>query len=406
MRVLVLSAMFPPNAKGGAEISAFNLASWLAAQGHTVGVIMAAKSSDDEQFGIQENNLTIWRVLMPRPYPVFLQGQVTPVLKPLWHVQDHFDPRNASIVGRIIDEFKPDFCNVHYLQGLGHNILAELGKRDIPVMYVMPDLAVTCVRTTMFVKGTTCEQLCVPCKISSRYKLSQIRKVRRIGFCSPSRSNLERNMRFQALSDYPTAHILNANKYPSPEIPRHKSDIVRFVYAGRLHPAKGVDVLLQAAESLAGEFQFHFKIVGGGGSDDELRARFGGYDWVDFTGHLTLQQTINQIASSDVLCIPSIWMENSPGVVIQALGLGVPVIGSNVGGIPELVLHEKNGLLVEPGDVEAWRAALLSILREPGKLDGYRASAIESAAEFEQSQIGQKYLGFMDQIRNFNGVVH
>ena len=51
MRILVVSAMFPPNVLGGAEISAFNLSSWLLKQGHEIGVLTAAKSREEEKFG-------------------------------------------------------------------------------------------------------------------------------------------------------------------------------------------------------------------------------------------------------------------------------------------------------------------------------------------------------------------
>lgn len=402
MRILVFSAMFPPNILGGAEISAFNLASWLLKQGHEIGVVMAAKAPEEQKFGEIVDGMKIWSLYMPRPYPIFKQGRVDKTYqKPLWHLQDHLDPRNAALVAPILDDFKPDFCNVHYLTGLGHNILEEIGKRDIPVMYVMPDMALSCIKLTMFVDGKTCETQCTTCKISARSKRRGIRATRRIGFCAPSRANLERNARFQPLADYPMAHILNANKYPAPTIVRSPSDTVRFIYAGRLEPAKGVDVLLSAAETLKQQFDFTFKVVGSGAAEPELRARFGHHDWIDFTGHVPLQQAIDNIAGSDMLCIPSIWMENSPGVVIQALGMSVPVIGSDVGGIPELVRHDENGLLAKPGDQESWRDALHAILSDRPRLARFQRNAADRAGEFDQDHLGAKYLAFMDEIRTF-----
>jgi glycosyltransferase involved in cell wall biosynthesis len=83
---------------------------------------------------------------------------------------------------------------------------------------------------------------------------------------------------------------------------------------------------------------------------------------------LSVAQDISNImVNSDILCIPSIWAENSPGVVIHALSLGLPVIGSDKAGIPELVEDGKNGLLVPPGDMLAWQVALERIL-DPGAL--------------------------------------
>jgi glycosyltransferase involved in cell wall biosynthesis len=397
--------MFPPNVAGGGEISAFNLASWLLKQGHEIGVVTAAKSASDVLNGEMVGGMKIWRLHMPRPYPIYQQGRnVSKFLKPLWHLQDHIDPRNASMVAPVLDEFKPEFCNVHYLTGLGHGIMQELGKRDIPVMYVMPDMALSCFRMSMFNNGKTCETQCTGCLVSSRYKRMGIRSVRRIGFCSPSRANLEQNARFQPLRDYPTAHILNANKYPPATIERQNSDRMRFIYVGRTDSSKGVTVLLEAAEVLSKTRDFTLKVVGAGKEDAELRERFGHYDWLEFTGHVPLQTAINHIASSDMLCIPSIWLENSPGVVIQALGMSVPVLGSNVGGIPELVKDDENGMLVEPGKVEAWIAAMETMLSDPARVARYKNNAANSAQEFDQDYLGAKYLRFMDDIRNFDGI--
>ncbi|WP_078058349.1 glycosyltransferase [Rhizobium rhizosphaerae] len=402
MRILVVSAMFPPHVLGGAEISAFNLAQWLQKQGHEIGVFMAAQTPEEQKSGEMVDGMKVWSVYVPRPYPIQKQGNVSQkYLKPLWHLQDHIDPRNPTLLGPVLDAFKPDFCNIHYVTGLGHNILQEIGKRDIPAMYVMHDMGLSCVRMTMFVDGKTCATQCGPCKVSARVKRRGIRSVPRIGFASPSRANLEQNARFQPLRDYPMAAILDANKYPPPRVTRAPSDVMRFVYAGRLEETKGVGVLLQAAEAAHQRENFTLTVVGKGSAEEALRARYGHHPWINFTGHVTMQEAIDHIASGDMLCIPSIWLENSPGVVIQALGMSVPVISSNVGGLPELVRHDENGLLVPPGDAKAWEEALLMVLSDKARLARYQENAAQRAGEFDQDYIGRRYLQFIEEIRTF-----
>jgi glycosyltransferase involved in cell wall biosynthesis len=99
-----------------------------------------------------------------------------------------------------------------------------------------------------------------------------------------------------------------------------------------------------------------------------------------------------------VLCVPSIWFENSPGVLIQALGLGLPVLGSNIGGIPELVEHGQNGLVLPPGDVEAWRSALEDLLQAPERLSDWRNHALAHASRFEQDYLGKLTLEFIETV--------
>jgi glycosyltransferase involved in cell wall biosynthesis len=75
----------------------------------------------------------------------------------------------------------------------------------------------------------------------------------------------------------------------------------------------------------------------------------------------------------DVLAVPSRLLETGPLVVLEAFVAGLPVLGSNLGGVAELVRHEGDGLLVEPDSVEAWREGLLRLVREPGLLGRLRS---------------------------------
>jgi GT2 family glycosyltransferase/glycosyltransferase involved in cell wall biosynthesis len=79
------------------------------------------------------------------------------------------------------------------------------------------------------------------------------------------------------------------------------------------------------------------------------------------------------LESADVLVVPSIWPENSPLVIHEAFLAGRPVVASRIGGIPELVVDGRNGLLFEAGDVDGLRRALERLLAEPGLLDTLRA---------------------------------
>jgi glycosyltransferase involved in cell wall biosynthesis len=71
------------------------------------------------------------------------------------------------------------------------------------------------------------------------------------------------------------------------------------------------------------------------------------------------------LSSFDYLAVPSILLESGPLVVYEAYAAGLPVIGSDLGGIAELVEHEKTGLLVAPGSVDTWRAALRRVVASP-----------------------------------------
>lgn len=404
MRILVISALYPPFVQGGAEICAYNLATWFARNGHEVGVLTTAPKKEDEVSDqLSDDGVRLWRVSTPRAYTVFEAVGAPGWKKPFWHAQDILDPRNEKIIADVVDAFRPDFVNVHYLQGLGYNGLKVLGARDLPTAYTLHDIGLACVKMSMFSGGRECEGLCTTCALSAKVKRSYIESVPRIGFISPSRANLDRLSSLQPIEPYPRAHILNATRYPKPTVEREPSDKLRLLYVGRIDTTKGVDLLLQAVTPLAETHDFHLKIVGTGPIEGALRETYAGKPWVEFTGHVPLQAATDAMATSDMLMIPSIWLENSPGVVIQALGVGLPVMGSDKGGIPELVSHGVNGLLVPPGDVEAWRNAIRGVLDNPAQLEAYRQNAGSRAAEFDQDYLARKVLAFFEEVKAFRG---
>ena len=404
MRILIISSLYPPHVLGGAEICAYNLSTWLARNGHEVAVLTTAPTRDAEVFDEVTEGVRLWRVFTPRAYTVFEAGAAPGWKKPFWHLQDVLDPRNESMIANVLDVFKPDFVNVHYIQGLGYNGLKALGARDLPTAYTLHDIGLACLNMAMFTGGKECGELCTTCAMSAKLKRSYIKSIRRIGFISPSQANLDRLLALQPIAGYPRACIPNAIRYPKPTIERSAADRLRLLYVGKLGKTKGVDVLMDALEPLAGTYDFSIKVVGTGPDEGALKAKYGHHPWVEFAGQVPLQDATNSMATSDMLFVPSIWLENSPGVVIQALAVGLPVMGSDKGGIPELITHGENGVLVPPGDVEAWRAAIRFVLDNPGQLEQYRINAAQRAKEFDQDHLASRMVAFFEDVVAFPGV--
>lgn len=133
------------------------------------------------------------------------------------------------------------------------------------------------------------------------------------------------------------------------------------LYVGRLVPEKGVDVLIRAAA--AGNFSV--RIAGDGRSDDQLRTLATDLQAdVAFLGRLTEQEVRNEMQRAAALVVPSVWHEVWGLVINEAFDVGLPVIGTQVGAISDL-LDDDRGLLVPPGDHLALEAAVRSIIEAP-----------------------------------------
>lgn len=134
----------------------------------------------------------------------------------------------------------------------------------------------------------------------------------------------------------------------------------------RLQPEKGVTNFVTAAARVAKEFPAaRFVVVGDGPLREELFAlaeRLGVRERFLFLGFRPDAQAL--IKLMDVVAVPSV-SEGTPLVVLEAMGAGVPVVASKVGGIPGQISHGREGILVPPADSRALGDALLDLLRDP-----------------------------------------
>ena len=140
-------------------------------------------------------------------------------------------------------------------------------------------------------------------------------------------------------------------------------EAVVVICVSRLHPQKGHDDLLAAWRRVTAVHpNAHLLIVGDGERRAELAKLAAGQANTHFTGQRN--DVPDLMALSDLLVLPSLW-EGLPNVVLEAMGAGLPVVATAVGGTPELVINHETGLLVPPRDPDALAQAILTLLRDP-----------------------------------------
>jgi glycosyltransferase involved in cell wall biosynthesis len=120
------------------------------------------------------------------------------------------------------------------------------------------------------------------------------------------------------------------------------------LYVGRLSNEKGIKTLFKAAE----ELEVPVKIAGDGPMKAELMSfvREHKISHVTFVGHQSGEDLKQLYKNAAFLVIPSEWYENAPMTILEAYAYGKPVIGSCIGGIPEMIEHERTGMLFRAGD--------------------------------------------------------
>lgn len=176
-------------------------------------------------------------------------------------------------------------------------------------------------------------------------------------------------------------HIIHCGIYPeryavTPR-PDQKNDRLEIISIGSLRPYKGFTFLLDACSLLKHSgVNFRCRIIGGGELYKSLSAKI---DELNIAGVVELAGPKNQSEVAELLktadcyvqpsiITPSGKMEGIPVSLMEAMACGLPVIASEISGIPELVVREKTGLLVPPGDPKSLVEAILQIYN-----DAYRA---------------------------------
>ncbi len=168
----------------------------------------------------------------------------------------------------------------------------------------------------------------------------------------------------------------------------------RLVTVARLAAVKRLDVLLRSLAALRRP-DVELTIIGGGVLAEELQrlaAAFGVADQVRFLGHLDRTAIAQELARAHASCSSSV-VENLPVAVIEALCCGLPVLATQVGGLPELV-GPQDGLLVPPDDVKAFTHGLQRLLDTPWD----RAAISERArGRFSLQSVGQQLASLYEQ---------
>jgi glycosyltransferase involved in cell wall biosynthesis len=182
----------------------------------------------------------------------------------------------------------------------------------------------------------------------------------------------------------------------------HSRDSGRILFLGRLEPMKGVDTLLRAFAEISPRIppHVHLRIVGDGSERKSLEALAAELDIasrVTFAGSVTPRKAYDEYAQAEIFCGLS-RSEALGNVFLEAQASGCAVVATRVGGIPEIVEHERTGLLVEPDDPHAAAAALKKLLLDMPLRARLVSAAKKSMEKYGWSGVAKKYVEVLESL--------
>jgi glycosyltransferase involved in cell wall biosynthesis len=287
-------------------------------------------------------------------------------------------PEAVRKIGQLIDRTKPDIVHCHNIyHQLTPSIIRAAKKRDVPVVLTLHDYKPVCPVYTRLRNGQVCsacldgpfsnvvKHRCAEGSLGKSAILFAEASVQRFlgsyqmldGFIAPSRFMRDAMTRKR----FPEKQVeVIYNGIDCSAISPTFDDDGYALYLGRLSAEKGIETLLRAHSDIADNVPL--MVAGTGPLESKLRADF---PKADYLGYLAGDALEDRIRNAAVIVVPSEWYENCPMSVLEAMAFGKPVIASDMGGIPELVVHDETGLLFPAGDAGALRQCLTRLMSDP-----------------------------------------
>jgi glycosyltransferase involved in cell wall biosynthesis len=279
---------------------------------------------------------------------------------------------------RLLTAFRADVAHLHCIyHHLSPSVLPVLHDAGIPVVLTAHDLKIACPAYKMLNHTGICER----CRTGSVLNVVKHRCIRDSYSASAViavESGLQRTLRLyrRYLGRVITPSRFYAQKLMEWGWPEEQISYVPnyvdssrfepsdapgdyFLYAGRLAVEKGVGTLLKAAI----QAKVPLRVAGTGPMEAQLRAMPGAenVEWLGFCSGEALWQ---QVRNARALVLPSEWYENAPMSILEAYASGTPVVGADIGGIPEMI-EADTGWVFRSGDVEDLARALSQAAATP-----------------------------------------
>jgi glycosyltransferase involved in cell wall biosynthesis len=383
MKILLANKYYYP--RGGDCIYTIGLKNLLESKGHTVIPFSMQHSAN-----LDSDYTDYWPVELDI-FDRSFNNIVNIVSRPLYSVEV------KNKFSMLLDNERPDIVHLNNIHTHLSPLIAKIAyQKGIPVVWTLHDYKQICAKYTMHRNGKICED-CFSTKtsivINKCIKGNVIASI--LGFAENktwSTNRLEKYTNYFLCPSEYLRHKFIEGGYSDNKliqlynfVDQSKTQTIEmvkkenyYVYFGRLSYEKGIKTLINAARDIP---ELKLKIVGTGPLSKEIIKETKQYEHIDILGFKNWIELKSILLKAKFFVIPSEWYENNPLSVLEAFALGLPGIGANIGGIPELIQDNITGVLFKSGSSGELKTKIRYMINE-ADLNRFSLNCKKISAEF------------------------
>lgn len=359
MNILIINSFYYPKIIGGAEISVKILAEELYKKGNEVTILCTGLQDKLEVInGVKVQRININNVYNPNKEEKTYKANYL-----MYRILDIYNPFNIKKIRKYIQEINPNIVHINNIYGLSSCVINICNKLNIPIVYTLRDYYLLCPKINMIKNNNICENPNLLCKAYRKNFEIITQSINLI--TAPSNAtmntfvdngffgNIKKKVIYNAI-DYDEEYVNTIN---SIKTNNSKKSIINFVYLGALTEVKGIKVLIESFLEYKSD-NIRLTIAGDGPLKNYVNENLKKDKRIKYLGFIGKDEMDKLLEEMDVLIVPSIWKEPFGRVVIDAYKHSLPVIGSDIGGISEIIDNGKTGRLIKPNDKNSLKEAI------------------------------------------------
>jgi glycosyltransferase involved in cell wall biosynthesis len=352
MKICLINNLYKPYCRGGAErIAELTIEEFLK-QGHEVFIISTKPSAKFSVLNLFKFSAEISINSLIRNYQIFSLyfnlDKISRGIRFFWHILDLFDFRSFFIIKKILKKEKADLVITHNLKGVGYLTPLAIKFLSIKHIHTLHDIQLLH-PSGLILYGREKIIETLPAFFYSllcRFLFNSPAVI-----ISPSKWLLGEHFKKGFFKNskrviLPNPAVKNNNSEFFSARRAKRKNIFSFLYVGQIEEHKGILFLAEAFQEAALK-NCELIIAGDGSKILKLKNLTGNFGNIKILGKKGRQEIEKLMQDSNCLIVPSLCYENSPAVICEAAAAGLPVIASDIGGIPEIINNPK--LLFKPG---------------------------------------------------------